>query len=614
MDRRVSLRAALVVGLLAASGCQDYNFNPVGHCLIQPGTKRVSVSNISTADILFVVDDSGSMQTEQTNLAAQFDVFLTALQTANATRVKNGTSPIDFHIGITTTSVFKNPPVNGTVGGAVCRNDCVGASGSLVCCVGGSGGTRQPPQCRVDADCKVGYACKSSTVCSEAAAVGGHGCFDAACNPQAIACSTLDAECGNLNQYYSGLSTAGVEAWDTTCDKAYADDHFGTQDEYPMGRFMASSGTPVVLNFDKANYCTWDGTKCTDADLANPAVNTAQISSLSTHFKTNVKVGTCGSGQEQGLIAAKLATERVRAGTQSSGYVSGDFLHPNSKLVIIWVSDEDDCSSPVDPAKAVVFPNPPAPDGCVADASLPADQQRELSAAALADYFTSLGRPFGAAFIDSAPTGCQDASCTAIRCCDTTCDPSCSNTSFTCGGQGVPNRYVAFADTLRMRGVDVVSGSICDQFGGSLSRIAEIVKVPSGLTLPTIPASKDVTILRIVGSDGNTRKTCRGPAPSTMTKDQASAAGYDWWFTASDATVDPSVASKTLYINHATQGCEAGPGDTYAADYIGQLPPGGCSDPEGAPAPSCATALGGAATDWECVGYTTAGTGSCTCK
>ena len=411
-----------------------------------------------------------------------------------------------------------------------------------------------------------------------------------------------------------------MEAWDTTCDMAYADDHFGTEDEYPMGRFMASSGTPVVLNFDKANYCTWDGTKCTDANLANPAVNTTQITSLSNNFKTNVKVGTCGSGQEQGLIAAQLAMQRVQGANglgQSTGYVTGDFLHPNSKLVVIWVSDEDDCSSPVDPAKAVVFPNPPAPDGCVADASLPADQQRELSAAALADYFTSLGRPFGAAFIDSAPTGCQDASCSvtpAIRCCDISCDPSCAGGSFTCGGQGAPTRYQAFADTLRTRGVDVVVGSICDQFGNSLSRIAEIVKVPAGLTLPTVPASKDVTILRIVASDGSTRKTCRGPAPSTMTKDQASAAGYDWWFTASDATVDPSLASKAVFINHATQACEAGPGETYAADYIGQLPPGGCSDAVGVPSPSCAKALGGTENDWECVGYTTAGTGSCTCK
>jgi hypothetical protein len=609
MDRRVSLSAALVVGLLAASGCQDYNFNPVGHCLIQPGTKRVTLSNISTADILFVVDDSGSMQTEQTNLAAQFGVFLTALQTANTNRVKVGTSPIDFHIAITTTSVFKDPPVNGTVGGAICRNDCLGASGSPTCCVGGSGGTPQPPQCRVDGDCATGFGCKSSTVCTAAAAVGGHGCFDASCNPQRIACPTLDAECGNLNRYYSSLSATGTEAWDPTCDKSYADDHFGTQDEYPIGRFMASSGTPVVLNFQKGYYCTWDGSKCTDADPANPAVNTTQINALSANFQTNVKVGTCGSGQEQGLIAAKLALDRVLAGTQSSGYSAGDFLHSNSKLVVIWVSDEDDCSSPVDPARAVVFPNPPATDGCVADASLPAGQQRELAVAALADYFTSLGRPFGAAFIDSAPTGCQDSSCTATLCCDTTCDPSCSGGSFTCGGQGIPNRYVAFADTLRTRGVDVVAGSICDTFGDSLSRIAEIVKVPTGLSLPTVPASSDVTILRITRADGSTRKTCRGPAPSTLTKDQASAAGYDWWFVAADGAVDPSMASQLVYINHTTRGCEAGSGETYSADYIGRLPAGGCTDDA-----SCATALGGAASDWTCLVPPGASVGSCTCN
>jgi len=51
-------------------------------------------------DILFVVDDSGSMAAEQANLATNFQVFIDALA---ASPVKN-----DFQIGITTTSIDRN--------------------------------------------------------------------------------------------------------------------------------------------------------------------------------------------------------------------------------------------------------------------------------------------------------------------------------------------------------------------------------------------------------------------------------------------------------------------------------------------------------------------------
>ena len=39
MSRPSRVRALALGALLAAAGCQDYNFNPVGHCLIVPNTK-----------------------------------------------------------------------------------------------------------------------------------------------------------------------------------------------------------------------------------------------------------------------------------------------------------------------------------------------------------------------------------------------------------------------------------------------------------------------------------------------------------------------------------------------------------------------------------------------
>lgn len=52
-------------------------------------------------DILFVVDDSGSMQEEQTNLGQNFPKFIDVLN-----NYQTGTgNPLDYHVGVTTTSL-----------------------------------------------------------------------------------------------------------------------------------------------------------------------------------------------------------------------------------------------------------------------------------------------------------------------------------------------------------------------------------------------------------------------------------------------------------------------------------------------------------------------------
>ena len=110
MSRPLRVRALLPFALLAAAGCQDYNFNPVGHCLVQPGTERFTLSDVSTADVLFVVDDSGSMGGEQVKLARAFGRFIQNLDDTNAARAGNGLQPIDFHLAVTTTSRWARSP------------------------------------------------------------------------------------------------------------------------------------------------------------------------------------------------------------------------------------------------------------------------------------------------------------------------------------------------------------------------------------------------------------------------------------------------------------------------------------------------------------------------
>jgi hypothetical protein len=612
MDRRVSLRAALVVGLLAASACQDYNFNPVGHCLIQPGTRRVKISDVSTADVLFVVDDSGSMGDEQQAIKDNFASFMGVLVKANQERVANALNPIDFHMAVTSTASYYN---EAPAGGAVCSDQCPGATGAKVCCLQQNAPTDpslkspEPPRCQANADCNTGagYECRSD--CFNGAAVYGKACCKPGVNAvdrkaQPVACTTVGEACGNFDPFYY---------YDGTCNMGYVDDAAPvttagfTNYRYPAGKFMSPASNGKVIHFPKT--LNWAG-----------GVTDPTIQPLATDFGENVMVGTCGSPQEQGLEPARRALQAVRGlDGLSQPITAGEFLHDKSKLVVVWISDEDDCSAPYSAGEGVVYA---LATGCMRD--LDGDGQftdpdpREYDLARYADYFTSLGRPFGAAFIAEANTGCADLSCFPQVCCS---GAGCS------GQERVPTRYLSLASTLSARGADVVVGSICDSFGTTLGRIAEIVKPPTGLTLPTVPAAAEVAILRIARPDGSTRKTCNGPAPAfkdpptntiPMTKADAEAGGYDWWFVTDTGKTAPSPVSAYIYINHLTGNCEANSGETYSADYIGQIPAGGCrptlSDP--GTFPTCDQALGGKASDWICEGYDSVvlRAGTCVCN
>lgn len=605
---------ALVFAALLAAGCQDYNFNPVGECLIKPNLKQVTLSDITTADVLFVVDDSGSMAGEQARLAAAFDTFITNLNTTNVNRVAQGLVPIDFHLAVTTTSVFENLPDPST---PTCRNDCPDPQGGhvngLVCCQT-SGSTPIAPLLTVrtctgptdTTSCPSGTTCQNDCI----SYLGEYACCDASKIPsrtQQVPCTTQGAACGDLSTHYRSSS-------DPTCSAMNGK-------KYPQGDFVASGSNPTILHFDKSIYAPPSGSTCTPGvDCANNQGQTA--SQLIGWFKANVQVGTCGSNEEDGLEAARRAVEYWE--TQPAA--TREFLHPNSKLVAVFVSDEDDCSSPQDASAGVIlsydpaYPGQPRHDSCATEQTKPLDEQKLVPISTYTQFLTRQldpQPPVGAAFIVSAKAGdqntCVDETCVADQCCDTACDPTCTLTSPTCGGQSKGARFLEAAGQMRSNDADVVSASICDgDFGTILGRIAEIVKPPTGLALPSQPAAEEVTVLRIVDVGGGTRKTCNGPAPDSLDAAQAAAANYDWWFTASreqltDPQKHPTTPSKYVYINHATNNCEASPGETYSAEYIGRLPDNGCTGSGATPDEArqaaddnCVAMLGGRPGDWTC--------------
>lgn len=632
MSRPIRAPALAALVLLAATACQDYNFNPVGHCLIQPGTKRFTLSSVDTADILFVVDDSGSMAAEQQRLADAFDTFVTNLSQTNDLRRTQGLEPFGYHVAVTTTSVYWNYQTANT-----CTSSCPGASGQAVCCVG-SAPARQPKRCTSSDQCGSGNQCldtcagwKGELVCCSAP--------DAAPpETELIPCSREGTICGTLETHYdfNAACSAG------TVDVGVAVDQW----PYPHGSFVGQAATttanPRVLHFDKRLYKT------------EPQTNSQGFTRLDLEdfFKENVRVGVCGSGQEQALQAARLAIESALSGQQRDTYsyaaldenatpattaswdgtkrLAGSaavWPNPNSKLVVVFVGDEDDCSSPQDPSGGVVMlAEGPGVDACTRDATDPAPVgQKEFAVSSFVDYLTGLGRPLAAGFIfPAAQESCSGEGCTPGLC----ADPVCGRTDV-CGAQAAGTRLYATAGELRGRGVDVVMGSICDNgtsekpgFSAILDEIAEVVKPPSTLTLPSQPAQDAVTLLRIASSNGETRKLCGrplAPGPATLTAAQDTLA--DWWFTQSSSpgigadAGGPVAISRFVYINPKGS-CRANPGETYSADYLGVVPAGGCvtsaSDPDGST--YCRDRLGGPVGAFTCFVPPGASTGTCTCS
>ncbi|HZZ83683.1 MAG TPA: hypothetical protein VFE30_04025 [Anaeromyxobacteraceae bacterium] len=526
-------RAALTL-LVVLAACQGYNFNPVGQCVIQPASQKVTLGGYDTADILFVVDDSGSMLGEQQMLAQNFDQFVGQLAQLNKDRVARGLTALDFHIAVTTSSVFENDYV------ASCAKDSTGA---LSC----------------------GYV---SVVTGK---------------PASYSCDVAGEACGELVTQYYGFTTANQGCVPGVSTEG---------SPYPAGNFVAKGPNPKVIHFTKdLAWDTW-GTAAPDPRLT---LAVAQ-------FKDNVKVGTCGSGQEQHLQAGRLAVEkalRQNGLAQPADVAPSEWPHAGSRLVVVWMGDEDDCSNPADPLRGIVMTSmSPGADACVADEQLPLAQRKMFPVQDFADYFTGLGRPFGAGFIYSATCSLSGATnvCRASLCsCPAGSDPQCS-------GKSTGTRFQDLAATLRQRSVPVVEDSVCDaDFASTLRNIADLVKPVNQLQLPTQPAAGEVTLLRIVRADGSTRKTCSGPGPGT-----------DWWFTSCNDSLGQPVASGTttcIAINHQTGTCEADPGESYLAEYLGVVPAGGCASSQ-----ECVNALGGRLEQWSCEVPPGAARGTCLCS
>lgn len=212
-------RLGALVGFAAAAACQqDYLFEQVCPIQVSEVQRQVPALAPTPADILFVVDNSGSMADEQENLARSFGAFVDNLSQTNG----------DYQLAVVTTD---------------------------------QGAQRN--QCRADTECGGLVDVRFS-----------EGPFRYRQSTDASGCTTLTTE---------------------------------------HGCFRGPDGI-IAINPD------------------------ADRESVIAQFRDAVRVGSCGTGAEQGLLAMQRAVERANGGCNQG------FLRPEANLVVVLVSDEPDGS------------------------------------------------------------------------------------------------------------------------------------------------------------------------------------------------------------------------------------------------------------------------------
>lgn len=93
--RRPILLVVTLFAMLAVVGCNEHTLTPIGDSLVSEKIETSLPLGTNAVDILWLVDNSGSMEAEQQELGARFDEFVTALADLQA----------DFHMAVVTTDL-----------------------------------------------------------------------------------------------------------------------------------------------------------------------------------------------------------------------------------------------------------------------------------------------------------------------------------------------------------------------------------------------------------------------------------------------------------------------------------------------------------------------------
>ena len=245
-------------------------------------------------DLLWVVDDSGSMCQEQKILRDNFDRFIDEIDA----------SGVDFHIGVTTTDMRE-------VGGElVVRPDPVPGS---------------DPSCLEAADAFGNIIRGDYRPIREALEVA-VGCLEDGVDPTRFAWTDADIACAVEGA--AGCTIEGVDCEGATCELSLL---FPDPDDYRE--------LPAVLK--AADY--------------RDAAGVLDTERLRADFACLSAVGANGYGVEAGLAAAITAVSPALTGGTAEAPVAPSapnfgLVRRDARFAVVFVTDENDCSA--DPLKA----------------------------------------------------------------------------------------------------------------------------------------------------------------------------------------------------------------------------------------------------------------------
>lgn len=100
------VRAALLtagvalLGAVVLGACLDRKLKPLNPCLVSGVVAEIAVTNIDKVDLLFVVDNSGSMKEEQSSLQREFPKLITVLTTGERPPKPSFPPAEDLHLGV----------------------------------------------------------------------------------------------------------------------------------------------------------------------------------------------------------------------------------------------------------------------------------------------------------------------------------------------------------------------------------------------------------------------------------------------------------------------------------------------------------------------------------
>ena len=255
---------------------------------------------------------------------------------------------------------------------------------------------------------------------------------------------------------------------------------------YPAGAIEAiwqdPSGVGSAAQFlwgsvyDPVNgVSTWGGPRILSSGSMSHAL-------LAQNFKANVLQGRWGSGKEQPLRAMALALKRAGAGG-----LNFPFQRAGARLAVVILTDEDDCSDS-------------APPLVTSDATCH-NSANWGQLDPLPDYISTLTE------LDTEPIVAVIGEYVG------TTPQVCETGPFPSGPPAPPARLDKFLSTLDPSGTHSLRASLCDAFGPTLLKVAQMI-IPQTLPLKQSPADPRMMVVSVVKPSGTVVACPMQPAGS----------------------------------------------------------------------------------------------------